>query len=84
MNEISPSIWQQNKKGDWRLYFNTESQINTQSTSSNNQIKIKKNNISENNRILGTLVKTLKRIGRLIKNNEGMGIIRFKDGIKEE
>lgn len=84
MNEISPSIWQQNKKGDWRLYFNTESQLNTPSTSNNDQIKIKKNNLSENNLILGTLVMTPKGIGRLIKNNVGMGIIRFKEGKNEE
>lgn len=84
MNELTPSIWQQNKKGDWRLFFNTELQLNTPSTSNNEQIKIKKNNLSENNLILGTLVMTPKGIGRLIKINEGIGIIKFNDGKQEE
>ena len=86
MAQISPSVWQQNEKGDWRLYYNTNLQLNNISTyhKSNEQLKIKKKNISEKNLSLGTLVMTPKGIGRLIKNNEGTGIIRFKDNIIEE
>ena len=25
MSDISPSVWQQNSKGEWRLYFNIDS-----------------------------------------------------------
>lgn len=80
MSEISPSIWQQNEKGEWKLYFNSDLEINNSSSNNNNleQVKIKKNNYLENNLILGTLVMTQKGIGRLIKNNEKIGIIRFK------
>ena len=67
MSEISPSIWQQNEKGDWKLYFNTDMELNTSSSNNIEQIKIKNNNISAKNLILGTLVITPKGIGRLIK-----------------
>ena len=86
MAELSSSVWQQNEKGDWRLYYNTNLQLNNISTYHNNneQTKIKKKNISEKNLLLGTLVMTPKGIGRLIKNTEGTGIIRFKDNLFEE
>ena len=86
MTEISPSVWQQNEKGDWRLYYNTNLQLNNILTYRGGveQSKNKKNNISEKNLLLGTLVMTPKGIGRLIKNDEGEGIIRFKDNLVEE
>ena len=84
MSEISPSIWQQNEKGDWKLYFNKNMQLNTSSSNNIEQIKIKNNNISVKNLILGTLVMTPKGIGRLIKSNDNIGILRFKEDIKEE
>ena len=86
MTEISPSVWQQNEKGDWRLYYNTNLQLNNIPTYRGGveQSKNKKNNISEKNLLLGTLVMTPKGIGRLIKNDEGEGIIRFKDNLVEE
>ena len=84
MSEISPSIWQQNEKGDWKLYFNTDMELNTSSSNNIEQIKIKNNNISVKNLILGTLVMTPKGIGRLIKSNDNIGILRFKEDIKEE
>ena len=84
MSEISPSIWQQNEKGDWKLYFNTDMELNTSSSNNIEQIKIKNNNISAKNLILGTLVMTPKGIGRLIKSNDNIGILRFKEDIKEE
>ena len=85
MTEISPSIWQQNEKGDWRLYFNAESEISNSSSNNNEHIKPKKNNIaSSKKKILGTLVMTPKGIGRLIKTIEDHGIIKLKDNNKEE
>ena len=84
MSEISPSIWQQNEKGDWKLYFNTDMELNTSSSNNIEQIKIKNNNISAKNLILGTLVMTPRGIGRLIKSNDNIGILRFKEDIKEE
>ena len=86
MTEISPSVWQQNEKGEWRLYYNTNLQLNNtpKTNNKNEQPKNKKENISEKHLLLGTLVMTPKGIGRLIKNNEGTGIIRFKDKLIEE
>lgn len=87
MVEISPSVWQQNEKGEWRLYYNTNLQLNNIPTNNNNNNegqKNKKNNVSKKNLLLGTLVMTPKGIGRLIKIIEGTGIIRFKDNLIEE
>lgn len=86
MSDISPSIWQQNEKGDWKLYFNVDLDLNSSSSNkTNEQIKQKNsNNISSTNLILGTLVMTPKGIGRLIKTNEELGILRFNNNIKED
>jgi hypothetical protein len=86
MTEISPSIWQQNENGDWRLYFNSESEMSNISGNNNDKIKTKKNYLtsSQQNLILGTLVMTSKGIGRLIKIIENHGIIKFKNDNKEE
>ena len=40
MSEISSSIWNQDKNGDWKLYFNTDSEI---SQKNKEQQKLKKN-----------------------------------------
>ena len=57
MSEISSSIWNQDKNGDWKLYFNTDSEI---SQKNKEQQKFKKTNIniSDKNLLLGTLVMT--------------------------
>lgn len=81
MNEISPSIWQQNDNGDWRLYFNTDLELIP--SSKNNSDLIKDNN-TEKNLVLGTLVMTPKGIARLIKSNDNIGILRFKENAKDE
>lgn len=86
MSEVSPSVWQQDNQGEWKLYFNTEIDM-TSSPSSHNQIKTKNKinkNISEMKLILGTLVMTPKGIGRLIKANEDIAFIKFNQDIKEE
>ena len=86
MSEITPSVWQQNSQGEWKLYFNTESDLISSSSKSNqDQSKLKKiNNLSEMNLVLGTLVMTPKGIGRLIKNNDNIATIRLNQDQKEE
>lgn len=86
MSEISPSVWQQNKAGEWKLYFNTDSELISPSPSLNKeQQKCKKNNyLSEKNIVLGTLVMTPKGIGRLIKSNDNIATIRLNQDTKEE
>ena len=37
MSEINPSIWQQNEKGEWKLYFNNDSELNTSPINNNNE-----------------------------------------------
>lgn len=85
MSEISPSVWQQDSKGDWKLYFNIESEIVSSSTLlAQEHSKSKKNNLSEINLILGTLVMTPNGIGRLIKINDNIATIRLCKDSKEE
>ena len=85
MSDISPSVWTQDKNGEWKLYFNNESDISPLSPVNLEQLKAKKSvNIPENKLVLGTLVMTPKGIGRLIKNNDGIVTIRFKDDSIEE
>ena len=85
MAGIPSSIWNQDKSGEWKLYFNTSSDATPSSINSEKQ-KPKKNNIiiSDKNLSIGTLVMTPKGIGRLIKNIEGISYIRFNQDIKEE
>ena len=85
MNEESPSVWQQDKKGEWKLYFNTDIKPNSSSTKNPEVNKtITNNNILGKKLVLGTLVMTKKGIGRLIKINQEIANIRFKEDIKEE
>ena len=85
MSEISSSIWNQDKNGDWKLYFNTDSEMQKHSIKNKEQQKLKKNNIniSDKNLLLGTLVMTSKGIGRLIKSNDDMAHVRFNQDINE-
>ena len=86
MSEISPSVWQQDEKGEWKLYFNTDSDLISKSSLINQeQQKNKKNNIfSDKKIVLGTLVMTPKGLGRLIKNNSNIATIRLNQDAKEE
>ena len=86
MSDISPSVWQEDSKGEWKLYFNTELDL-ISSSSSHNQIQTKNKinkNISGMKLILGTLVMTPKGVGRLIKANEVIAFIKFNQNIREE
>ena len=85
MSEISSSIWNQDKNGDWKLYFNTDSEMQKITIKNKEQQKLKKNNIniSDKNLLLGTLVMTSKGIGRLIKSNDDMAHVRFDQDINE-
>lgn len=85
MSVISSSIWNQDNIGEWKLYFNTNSDI-PQSSINTEKEKSKKNNIniSDKNISQGTLVMTPKGIGRLIKSIDNIAHIRFNQEIKEE
>ena len=86
MADISPSVWNQDETGQWKLYFNTELNLTNSSLVNLDQSKLKKsnNNLSEMKLVLGTLVMTPKGIGRLIKNNDGIATIRLKQDTIEE
>lgn len=77
MSDISSSIWQQNGKGDWRLYFNIDSEFVPSSLPNTDKSKIITHNISEHNIFLGTLVMTPSGIGRLIKNDNDLCTIQY-------
>lgn len=84
MSDISPSIWNQDNNGEWKLYFNTDSDISSPSQKNKEEQKIKKSlNTSDKNLVLGTLVMTPQGIGRLIKSADGIAHIRFNQEIKE-
>ena len=84
MSEISPSVWQQNKAGEWKLYFNTGQEQPPHAYASHKKEQKNKNkNISEKNLMLGTLMMTPKGIGRLIKNDNGIAYIRFNQNVQE-
>ena len=84
MSEVASSVWNQDEKGEWKLYFNTE--LISQSKKINkDHSKFNNNNIlPETNIVLGTLVMTPKGIGRLIKNIDNKVTIRFNQDSKEE
>ncbi len=85
MAEIPQSIWNQDEKGEWKLYFNIQSELPSSQMKKEEQ-KHKKNinlNTSEKNLILGNLVMTPKGIGRVIKSMEGKAHIKFNQDIKE-
>ena len=83
MTDINPSVWNQNNKGEWKLYFNTDTEI-ISPIATIEQSKFKHNHLPENNLILGTLVMTPKGMGRYIKNNKGLCTVRFEEESKEE
>ena len=84
MVDVSPSVWQQNNKGEWQLYFNTDMELIPPSISGIDSSKNKKNFLLEKNFVLGTLVMSPKGIGRIIKKNNNKCIIRFKQNNNEE
>lgn len=84
MSDITPSVWHQNNKGEWRLYFNADSDLVSSSLINPEKSKINNNSISEKNLLLGTLVMTPKGIGRFIRKNDDICTIQFKDEKKEE
>ena len=78
MSEIPNSVWNQDRNGEWKLYFNTESENSIHIKKSKEEQKSKnKLNISDKNLILGTLAMTPKGIGRIIKNQDEIAHVRF-------
>lgn len=84
MNVISPSIWQQDKKGEWKLYFNCGTETNKETSNTKSKEKNLDSIKNLNNKfVLGTLVMTPKGMGRLQKIQNEICSIKMKDG-KEE
>lgn len=82
MSEISNSIWNIGKNGEWKLYFNTEP-IFIYPKRIISKILTKSNKTLGQNLAIGSLVITPKGIGTIIKNIGGFAFIRFKQDIKE-
>ena len=84
MSDVPPSIWNQDEKGDWKLYFNTNSDIHSYISQSKDQQKHNNNLcLSNKNLLLGTLVMTSKGIGRLIKCENKIANVRFNQDNKD-
>ena len=84
MNDLQPSIWQQNHNGEWKLYFNVEPEFAHMLSTSKINSDLKTDNFSGENLILGTLVMTPKGIGRLIKRSKETCHIKYNEELKEE
>ena len=84
MSDISPSVWQQNSKGEWRLYFNIDSNYAPSSLTNVDKSKLITNNLSDQNLFLGTLVMTPRGIGRLIKNDKDLCTIQYMKDANEQ
>lgn len=84
MSEISSSIWNQDKNGEWKLYFNSYLDFSPPSHKNKEEKKlIKTTDESDKNLLLGTLVMTPKGIGHLIKSLDGTAHVRFNQDINE-
>ena len=83
MNPIKQSVWRQDTKGEWKLFFNTEyPQIEIENTTKNQKSFINKINSKTLN--LGTLVMTPEGIGRLLKIENQTAKITMSKTKKEE
>ena len=82
---MSQSIWNQDEKGEWKLYFNTQTDLSLSSSQNNKEEQKQKTNVnkSEKNLCLGNLVMTPKGIGHIIKKLEGIAYIRFNQDNNE-
>ena len=82
MNPIKQSIWRQDTKGEWKLFFNTEyPQIEIENTQKQ---KSYINKINPKTLNLGTLVMTPDGIGRLLKIENQTAKITMSKTKKEE
>ncbi len=82
MNPIKQSVWRQDTKGEWKLFFNTEyPQIEIENTQKQ---KSYINKINPKTLNLGTLVMTPDGIGRLLKIENQTAKITMSKTKKEE
>ena len=82
MNPIKQSVWRQDTKGEWKLFFNTEyPQIEIENTQKQ---KSYINKINPKTLNLGTLVMTPEGIGRLLKIENQTAKITMSKTKKEE
>ena len=82
MSEISNSVWNIDKNGRWKLYFEPEP-ILIYPEEKKEDALTKDNKPLEQKSTIGNLVITPKGIGTIIKNIGGFAFIRFKQDIKE-
>jgi hypothetical protein len=82
-NPITQSIWKQTNDGNWKLFFN----LNTDATSkveNETQLKLLMEGSAKKALKMGSLVMSPKGIGRLIKLDDEIATIKFlKDDLEE-
>jgi len=69
------SVWKPTKNGDWKLYFNSDAKVADEITET--YIKSYQETNSGNTFKMGSLVMTPKGIGRLIKLENEVAIVKF-------
>jgi len=69
------SVWKPTKNGDWMLYFDSDSKVADENTET--YIKIYQETNSGTIFKMGSLVMTPKGIGRLIKLENEVAIVKF-------
>ena len=75
-NPITQSIWKQTSDGNWKLFFNLNSDSGSNSEN-DNQIKTSLEGGFKKNLKMGSLVMSPKGIGRLIKLEDKVATIKF-------
>ena len=89
-SNIQDSIWHQDLKGEWKLFFNFDIENidnnNSKNEKDNNKISNRNPIISAKSKILnlGTLVMTPKGIGRLLKLEGDMATVTMSKIKSEE
>ena len=82
MDGINESIWKQDKKGDWKLFFNTEYNSIPEEIDQKQKF-YGATKINQKTLNLGTLVMTPEGIGRLLKIENKIGRITISKTKKE-
>jgi hypothetical protein len=76
--EVLPkSIWKQTAEGDWKLFFNINSEISSQPQETDQQLKVLFDVRDKKALKMGSLVMTPSGIGRLIKLENKKGTVKF-------
>ena len=79
------SIWRQTQEGDWKLFFNTDSKLDTKEESEQlTKFQNDSNYAVKKQLKMGSLVMTPKGIGRLIRMDENISKVKFLKTDTEE